>query len=61
MPIPVVDQTVCIGCGLCTEIASHTFRLDAGGHSSVVDPAGDDEGTIQEAIDSCPESAISWE
>ncbi|MEI6501973.1 MAG: ferredoxin [Armatimonadota bacterium] len=61
MPIPVVDQTLCIGCGLCTELAPNTFALDAGGHSSVLNPSGDDEDTIQEAVDSCPVSAISWE
>jgi len=26
----------------------------------VIDPQGDDEATIQQAIDSCPYAAISW-
>ena len=58
---PVVDQTLCISCGLCTEIAGSTFELDENNLSRVVDPAGDPEDAIQEAIDSCPVEAISWE
>jgi len=29
--------------------------------SEVTDPQGDDEETIQEAIDSCPVECIAWE
>lgn len=60
MPIPVVDQDTCIGCGLCTQLASKTFQLNDEGVSHVIDPQGNDEATIQQAIDSCPVSAISW-
>jgi ferredoxin len=59
--IPVVDQTLCISCGLCTEVAANTFELDENNLSRVIDPTGDPEEVIQEAIDSCPVEAISWE
>lgn len=58
---PVVDQTVCIGCGLCTQIAENTFRMNDEELAEVFDPQGDDEQTIEEAISSCPVSCISWE
>lgn len=58
---PVVDQSGCISCGLCTEIAPHTFELDENNLSHVINPTGDPEEVIQEAIDSCPVEVISWE
>lgn len=59
--VPVVDTDTCTGCGLCEQIAPNTFRLGDEGVAEVVDPQGDDEATIQEAIDSCPVEAISWQ
>lgn len=61
MKKPVVDQDTCTGCGLCPDIAPNTFELNDEGVAEVTDPQGDDEDTIQEAIDSCPVEAISWE
>jgi ferredoxin len=60
METPIVDQDVCTGCELCTDIAANTFRMNADGVSEVFNPQGDDEQTIQEAMDSCPVSCISW-
>ncbi|MEN6302731.1 MAG: ferredoxin [Armatimonadia bacterium] len=60
MAIPVVDQDTCIGCGLCTQLAPKTFELNEDAVAQVVDPEGDDEATIQQAIDGCPVAAISW-
>ena len=61
MPVPVVDQSLCISCGLCADTAPNTFKLDEHSLSTVIDPHGDPEDLIQEAIDSCPVSCISWE
>ncbi|MGD9496052.1 MAG: ferredoxin [Armatimonadota bacterium] len=61
MKVPVVDEDTCTGCGLCQDIAPNTFELNDDGVAQVIDPHGDDEDTIQEAIDSCPVEAISWE
>ncbi|MFP3903137.1 MAG: ferredoxin [Armatimonadota bacterium] len=60
MAEPVVDQDVCTGCTLCTDIAPNTFAMNDDGISEVIDPQGDDEDTIQEAIDTCPVECISW-
>ena len=61
MKVPVVDQDECTGCGLCADIAASTFKLNEDDVSEVIDPQGDDEDTIQEAIDSCPVECIAWE
>jgi len=60
VPVPEVDADLCTGCELCVDIAPNTFELSDEGISVVIDPEGDDEETIQEAIDSCPVEAISW-
>lgn len=57
--ILTVDKEACIGCGLCTTIAENTFELGDDGKAEVKNPTGDSEEKIQDAIDSCPVSAIS--
>lgn len=59
--VPIVNKEMCIGCGLCIGIAKNTFKLDDDSHAEVTKPQGDSEDKIQEAVDSCPVSAISWE
>ena len=61
MKKPVVNQQTCIGCGTCSSLCSKTFALQDDGKSGVIDPSGDSEEKIQEAIDACPVEAISWE
>lgn len=59
--IPEVDRATCIGCGLCIETAPHTFALDVERVAMVVNPGGDPEESLQEAIDDCPVAAIFWQ
>jgi len=54
-----VDKKRCIGCGACFVIAPQSFRLGEDGKSEPVEPAGDDEKTIEEAVQTCPVAAIS--
>lgn len=61
MKVPVVDQDECTGCGLCADTAPNTFEMNADDVSEVINPQGDDEDTIQEAIDDCPVECITWE
>jgi len=58
---PMVDQEVCISCGLCTSICSGVFRFNNSGRSECYNPEGATEAEIQSAIDGCPVQAISWE
>lgn len=52
---------MCIGCGTCVVLASKSFKIEDNGKSTALNPADDDEETIQNAIDSCPVEAIEWE
>lgn len=58
----VVNKEECVGCGACVEICPEVFRLDdddkAYAYGDVTD---ENKDSVQEAIDTCPVSAISWE
>jgi len=54
----VVNDDACIGCGTCAVLAPKTFKVGDDGKVKVIDPNGDDEKTIQEAVESCPVGAI---
>lgn len=58
---PVVDQEICISCGLCVNSCPLVFRFNSAGKSECYDQSGADEAAIQAAIDGCPVQAISWQ
>lgn len=58
--VPVVDAEACTGCELCCGTAPNTFAINDDGVATVINPTGDPEEVIQEAIDDCPAEAISW-
>lgn len=58
--IPIVDESTCTGCELCTQIAPGVFEMNDEGLAKVKDPNGGTEEEIQEAIDSCPAECIKW-
>ena len=60
MRVPSVDRDKCQGAYICESIAAQTFKVNNDGISEVIDPQGDDEQTIQQAINSCPYAALSW-
>jgi ferredoxin len=51
-----VNKDLCIGCGSCTVMCPHNFRINSEGKSEVIHPEGTD--CDQEAIDVCPTGAI---
>jgi ferredoxin len=55
-----VDGDACISCGLCVSLAPEVFRF-VDGKSFAYEPQGAPEKKIQECIDGCPVSAISWQ
>lgn len=60
---PIVDQELCIGCGVCTSVAPSIFDMnDDGKAEPIVDevPAGE-EAVAEEAMESCPVGAITLE
>ena len=57
-----VDQTECVGCGACAEIAPEVFRMNDDEKSEVYGKVTDaNKDSVQEAIDTCPVSCIAWE
>ncbi|MEA5534888.1 ferredoxin [Crocosphaera sp. XPORK-15E] len=56
-----VDEVTCIGCKHCAHVAPNTFCIEPTyGRSRVYNQDGDEEDTIQEAIDTCPVDCIHW-
>jgi ferredoxin len=56
-----VDEITCIGCKHCAHVAPNTFYIEPEyGRSRVFNQDGDEEQTIQEAIDTCPVDCIHW-
>ena len=60
MRVPYVDPELCQGAYICESIAPSTFQVNDEGISEVLDPQGEDEETIQQAMDSCSYQAIQW-
>lgn len=56
----IVNEETCIGCGLCVQLCPKVFAMQDNGKSKAIEPAGDEEGNIQGAIDACPVQAITW-
>ena len=56
-----VDESTCIGCRYCANVASNTFLIEPHyGRSRVIRQDGDKTERIQEAIDTCPVDCIHW-
>ncbi len=57
----VVDRELCIGCALCEEICPEVFRLADDGIAYVLDdnPPHETYADIEDAVESCPVTAIS--
>ncbi len=53
-----VDQDLCVGCGLCTQICGEVFEMNADGKAQVIDGADQSADCVQDAVDQCPVSAI---
>ncbi|MFA6624920.1 MAG: ferredoxin [Bacilli bacterium] len=57
-----VNKDLCIGCGACTGICPNVFAIEDDGKAGVIGAvAPEDEGSAEEAAQSCPVSAIEIE
>lgn len=57
-----VDQSICIGCQMCTSICPEVFEMNKADKSEVKPEkkwGQVDQGEIVKAIDSCPVECIS--
>ena len=59
MTKPEVNHDLCIGCGTCESLCSEVFHMEGGKSTVVCESCGGCD--LQEAVDSCPVSAISLE
>ncbi len=56
-----VDESTCIGCRYCANVATNTFVIEQYmGRSRAIRQDGDNQQVIQEAIDTCPVNCIHW-
>lgn len=54
-----VDDSLCIGCGLCVDLAPSMFRFNSDGVSVAYGHLDDDnQGAVKESIEGCPTEAI---
>lgn len=56
---PVVDEDLCISCGLCEELCPEVFKLNDVAHVIVEEPGEDLYECVREACDACPVTAIA--
>ena len=56
-----LDQTACIGCGLCVQISPENFALDEGKGTAKVVKAETEDESAREAESSCPVGCIRVE
>ena len=57
----IVKPDVCIGCGLCASTVPEVFELNADNKAEVYGIVTDENrDAVQEAIDTCPVTAICW-
>lgn len=61
MAKPVVDESICEGCGSCVEVCPEVFQLADDGKAHVVGPDKCNTCNCQEAADLCPVQAITME
>jgi len=55
----VIDESLCSGCGLCTDICPEVFELgDEVARVINANPGPDLEDNVKEAESSCPSAAI---
>lgn len=60
---PIVDEDLCSGCEVCVDTCPEVFEMGDDGLSHVIeaDSYEDQRDCIVEAVESCPDEAISIE
>lgn len=55
----VIDQSACVGCGLCADTCPDVFEMDNGIAKVIADPVpANAQDSCKEATDACPVEAI---
>lgn len=54
-----IDYNACVGCGICANLCSDTFRMGGDNKAHVKhEPAANHEACAREAVEDCPTQAI---
>ena len=61
MPKVKINEELCIGCGTCESLCPQVFKVENGKSKVLLEDCGEHIEKCQEAINSCPTSAISLE
>ncbi|WP_195267152.1 ferredoxin [Eubacterium sp. 1001713B170207_170306_E7] len=58
-----IDESGCIGCGLCTQVCPEVFEMNDSGVAEVImeEIPENLEDSVQEAADGCPVEVITVE
>ena len=58
-----IDESGCIGCGLCTQVCPEVFEMGDSGVAEVImeEVSENLEDSVQEAADGCPVEVITVE
>jgi len=54
----IVDQELCIGCGVCASLCPDVFELQDDGKAKVVDEENCENCDCEEVVNNCPVGAI---
>ena len=59
----IVDEDLCLGCGICVDVCPEVFEMGEGDKAKVkVSPVPPEkESSCRDAAEQCPESAIKIE
>lgn len=61
MKKPVINYDLCEGCGTCVELCPEVFELKDDEKAYVIAPGKCDSCDCEEAANTCPTEAISFE
>jgi len=55
----VINEEDCMGCETCVQLCPDVFEMNEAGDKAIVINADADADCVDEAVDSCPGSAIA--
>ena len=57
----IVDQELCIGCGVCANLCPDVFEIQDNGKAKVVNKDSCENCDCEDAVNNCPVGAIKIE
>ncbi len=61
MRIPVIDLECCVICEVCIDLAPHAFQINDAGFVEIIPLKNYSDQSINEAVNNCPRTCISWD